>query len=89
MRKRARTDLCGGRSVMIVPTATAIIGGLRSPVLISRGHGQRFAFFRKQYGEEFSWLDGTRVARNGVKLAGRFHPHLAGRVGLLRFIVDL
>jgi hypothetical protein len=22
MRKRARTDLCGGRSVMIVPTAT-------------------------------------------------------------------
>jgi len=25
MRKRARTDLCGGRSVMIVPTAT--VGG--------------------------------------------------------------
>ena len=24
MRKRARTDLCGGRSVRIVPTATAI-----------------------------------------------------------------
>jgi hypothetical protein len=24
MRKRARTDLCGGRSVMVVPTATAI-----------------------------------------------------------------
>ncbi len=24
MRKRARTDLCGGRSVMIVPTATLI-----------------------------------------------------------------
>ena len=24
MRKRARTDLCGGRSVMIVPTATVI-----------------------------------------------------------------
>jgi hypothetical protein len=22
MRKRARTDLCGGRSVMVVPTAT-------------------------------------------------------------------
>jgi hypothetical protein len=25
MRKRARTDLCGGRSVMVVPTATAIV----------------------------------------------------------------
>src|SRR5437899_2621507 len=24
MRKRARTDLCGGRSAMVVPTATAI-----------------------------------------------------------------
>ncbi len=25
MRKRARTDLCGGRSVMVVPTATVIL----------------------------------------------------------------
>jgi hypothetical protein len=25
MRKRARTDLCGGRSAMVVPTATAIL----------------------------------------------------------------
>jgi hypothetical protein len=24
MRRRARTDLCGGRSVMVVPTATVI-----------------------------------------------------------------
>ena len=24
MRKRARTDLCGGRTAMVVPTATAI-----------------------------------------------------------------
>ena len=24
MRKRARTDLCGGRSAMVVPTATTI-----------------------------------------------------------------
>jgi len=63
--------------------------GLRSTVLMSRGHRQRFAFFRKQYGEKFSWFGGTRVARNGVKLAGRFHPHLAGRVGFFRFIVDL
>jgi hypothetical protein len=28
MRRRARTDLCGGRSVMIVPTPTAIWLGL-------------------------------------------------------------
>jgi hypothetical protein len=27
MRKRARTDLCGGRSVMVVPTATVIASG--------------------------------------------------------------
>ena len=27
MRKRARTDLCGGRSAMIVPTATKWIAG--------------------------------------------------------------
>src|SRR5882762_6122474 len=26
MRKRACTDLCGGRSAMVVPTATAILG---------------------------------------------------------------
>jgi hypothetical protein len=25
MRKRARTDLCGGRSAMVVPTATVIL----------------------------------------------------------------
>jgi hypothetical protein len=25
MRRRARTDLCGGRSVRIVPTATAMV----------------------------------------------------------------
>jgi hypothetical protein len=28
VRKRARTDLCGGRSAMVVPTATAIPSGL-------------------------------------------------------------
>jgi hypothetical protein len=27
MRRRARTDLCGGRSAMVVPTATAICSG--------------------------------------------------------------
>ena len=27
MRRRARTDLCGGRSVMVVPTATATTSG--------------------------------------------------------------
>ena len=26
VRKRARTDLCGGRSAMVVPTATTILG---------------------------------------------------------------
>jgi hypothetical protein len=31
MRRRARTDLCGGRSVMFVPTATAKRIGLRTP----------------------------------------------------------
>ena len=25
MRKRARTDLCGGRSAMVVPTASGLI----------------------------------------------------------------
>jgi len=28
MRKRARTDLCGGRSAMSVPTATVVPPGL-------------------------------------------------------------
>jgi hypothetical protein len=27
MRKRACTDLCGGRSAMVVPTATAVANG--------------------------------------------------------------
>ena len=27
MRKRARTDLCGGRSAMVVPTATVVMQG--------------------------------------------------------------
>ena len=32
MRRRARTDLCGGRSVMVVPTATpnSLIAGFRA-----------------------------------------------------------
>src|ERR1039458_1185002 len=29
MRRRARTDLCGGRSVMVVPTATLILDETR------------------------------------------------------------
>ena len=34
MRKRARTDLCGGRSAMIVPTATKVPrSGIRTPSL--------------------------------------------------------
>ena len=39
MRKRARTDLCGGQSVMVVPTAT--VGRLRWSAADSdeRGHG--------------------------------------------------
>jgi len=38
MRKRARTDLCGGRSAMVVPTATSNSGpvvGCRTSQLIS------------------------------------------------------
>ena len=37
MRKRARTDLCGGRSVMIVPTATTIaeVAGMVVNVMLS------------------------------------------------------
>jgi hypothetical protein len=31
MRRSARTDLCGGRSAMLVPTATAKRIGLRTP----------------------------------------------------------
>ena len=34
MRRRARTDLCGGRSVMVVPTATKA----NSPLAPERGH---------------------------------------------------
>ena len=29
MRRSARTDLCGGRSAMVVPTATAVAASLR------------------------------------------------------------
>ena len=36
MRRRARTDLCGGRSVMAVPTATAIL-----PVPVRKSAGQK------------------------------------------------
>ena len=40
MRKRARTDLCGGRSVMVVPTATIVTNqGDRSHAY---GHGMTF-----------------------------------------------
>ncbi len=36
MRKRARTDLCGGRSAMVVPTATTIPS--RAPFSKFGGH---------------------------------------------------
>src|SRR3954447_20669004 len=41
MRKRARTDLCGGRSVMIVPTATVEPEGmsLRFNLRVARQSG--------------------------------------------------
>jgi hypothetical protein len=32
MRKRARTDLCGGRSAMVVPTATSYVMFARDPI---------------------------------------------------------
>jgi hypothetical protein len=43
MRKRARTDLCGGRSVTAVPTATAIQVDEK---LASRGSDFKFAVDR-------------------------------------------
>ena len=39
MRKRARTDLCGGRPVMVVPTATTI--GLRKVCLNVKSREER------------------------------------------------
>jgi hypothetical protein len=33
VRKRARTDLCGGRSAMVVPTATVTLVEVRSTEL--------------------------------------------------------
>ena len=50
MRKRARTDLCGGRPVMVVPTATA--GRIRN--------GKSLVSYRKGRGEF------TRGQRAGV-----------------------
>jgi hypothetical protein len=48
MRERARTDLCGGRSAMIVPTATLDRrGAIRcgtSPVVCYRESNSRGAF---------------------------------------------
>lgn len=55
---------------------------------VSGGHRQRFAFLRQQYGKKSRRLYRTCVARNGVKLAGGFHPHLAGCVPLLGFVVE-
>ena len=52
MRKRARTDLCGGRSAMVVPTATVVHAlpvypsfvGQLLPILVERlastGHSE-------------------------------------------------
>jgi hypothetical protein len=37
MRQRARTDLCGGRSVMVVPTATMTADRLVSKLALGRG----------------------------------------------------
>jgi len=40
MRKRACTDLCGGRSAMVVPTATVIVTpGFNSEIVSKRGWG--------------------------------------------------
>ena len=50
MRKRARTDLRGGRSAMVVPTATVILApiclAVSCPLLTSQETGQ-LAIFRR------------------------------------------
>ena len=37
MRRRARTDLCGGRSVMVVPTATTTLNQSQLGCIFSQG----------------------------------------------------
>ena len=41
MRRRARTDLCGGRLVRVVPTATIIKASLKGPLLQERVRQQQ------------------------------------------------
>jgi len=48
MRRRARTDLCGGRSVMVVPTATPIYANFNSgetPLHARRDRNRARAFY--------------------------------------------
>ena len=52
MRKRARTDLCGGRSAMVVPTATTTTGGanetcLKTPDETASGFGPMLRVFSR------------------------------------------
>jgi hypothetical protein len=48
MRRRARTDLCGGRSAMVVPTASASQSGSKSLSPLVNGKAYLIAaFWRK------------------------------------------
>src|ERR1039457_4491072 len=80
MRRRARTDLCGGRSVMIVPTATVIgwsVGLVPTNALGSRNASGRIS--REQTSERIVAVWGKRpevVARLPIQIVndkGRYH----------------
>ena len=45
MRKRARTDLCGGRSAMVVPTATTGPGPITSGLSVIQPQSAAVAIY--------------------------------------------
>src|SRR6266851_1906936 len=74
VRKRARTDLCGGRSAMVVPTATVIDGGRGGSLPITRLNGQNASFptFDLTY-------DGPRPIAKGVETHAASHARFLSR----------
>ena len=83
MRRRARTDLCGGRSVMAVPTATAIL-----PVPVRKSAGQKLmseateVLLRDIIGTFGRFLRDVGLARSRAAPVEDLHYLQAGKVFL-------
>ena len=77
MRRRARTDLCGGRSAMVVPTATATCSGSNFLSPLFNGTWRPLRKVAPNIGDscEFTTSPTARLVERAVSKAGHSGPN--------------